>query len=120
MEEFLEKSGYERSWYFDRVVPKILSFLYYHLSWLLYVVRPTWSYRLNSDFEDHAMRQYAQFVAENPQFDETPWESRYKGDYGHHVTVGDMLRQIAVDEEQHKDHSEAYIRKGARFSRDTG
>jgi len=27
-----------------------------------------------------------------------------------------MLRQIAHDEEQHKDHSENYIRQGARFS----
>lgn len=120
MEEFLEKSGYKRRRFFDRVFPQILSFLYYHLSWMLYVVRPKWSYQLNSDFEDHAMRQYAQFVAEHPEFDETPWESRYRGDYGFHVTVGDMLRQVAWDEEQHKDHSEDYIRRGARFSRTSG
>ena len=120
MEEFCEKAGYKRRWFLDRVFPQILSFLYYQLSWILYVVRPKWSYQLNSDFEDHAMRQYAQFVAENPQFDETAWESAYRSDYGFHVTVGDMLRQIAVDEEQHKDHSEDYIRTGARFSRSTG
>ena len=120
MEEFCEKAGYKRRWFLDRVFPQILSFLYYQLSWLLYVVRPKWSYQLNSDFEDHAMRQYAEFVAEHPEFDATPWESEYRKDYGFHVTVGDMLRQIAVDEEQHKDHSEDFIRTGARFSKRRG
>jgi ubiquinol oxidase len=120
MEEFCERTGYRSRWFFDRVFPQVLSVIYYHLSWLLFVVRPTWSYRLNSDFEDHALRQYALFVEEHPEFDETPWESRYQGDYGFHATIGDMLRQVAWDEEQHKNHSEDYIRRGARFSRRTG
>ncbi len=120
MEEFCEKAGYRRRWFFDRVFPQLLSVIYYHLSWLLYAVRPKWSYKLNSDFEDHAMRQYAAFVDEHPEFDETPWESAYRGDYGWHVTVGDMLRQVAWDEEQHKAHSEEFIRRGARFSRRNG
>jgi hypothetical protein len=87
---------------------------------MLYVVRPKWSYQLNSDFEDHALRQYSLFVAEHPEFDETSWESRYRGDYGYHASVGDLLRQVAWDEEQHKMHSEEYIRRGARFSRNRG
>ncbi len=120
MEEFLKARDYKRRWFFDKVFPQILSFLYYQLSWMLFVVKPEWSYRLNSDFEDHAMRQYAAFVDENPQFDEMEWMSDYRGDYGFHATVGDMLRQIAVDEEQHKDHSDGYIERGARFSRETG
>ncbi|MEM7092093.1 MAG: alternative oxidase [Actinomycetota bacterium] len=120
MEEFLEAEGYERRWFLDRVFPQVLSFVYYQLSWLLFVVRPKWSYRLNSDFEDHAMRQYARFVEEHPEFDETVWQSDYREEYGFHVTVGDMLRQIARDEEQHKEHSEDFIRRGARFSRDKG
>jgi ubiquinol oxidase len=120
MEEACEQVGYERRWFFDKLFPQILSVVYYHLSWLLFVVRPKWSYQLNRDFEDHAMRQYARFVEEHPEFDEMAWESRYRGDYGFHTTVGDMLRQIAHDEEQHKLHSEAFIRRGARFSRRTG
>ena len=115
MEEFLERAGYRRRWFLDRMLPQLLSFVYYHLAWLLYVIRPEWSYRLNADLEDHAMRQYARFVEEHPEFDETPWESKYRDDYGHHATVGDLLRQIARDEEQHKDHSRNYLRRGARF-----
>lgn len=117
MEEFCEAAGYKRRWFRDVVFPQILSFFYYQLSWLLYVLRPKWSYKLNSDFEDHAMRQYALFVAEHPEFDDTPWESAYRADYGWHLTVGDMLRQVACDEEQHKEQSQDHIRLGARFSR---
>jgi hypothetical protein len=120
MEEFLERQGYKRRWFLDRAFPQLLSIIYYQLSWLLYVASPAWSYRLNRDFEDHAMRQYATFVAEHPEFDETRWESAYQDDYGHHATVGDLLRQIAVDEEVHKQHSEEYFRRGARFSRKRG
>ena len=32
-------------------------------AWLLYVIRPAWSYRLNADFEDHAEHEYMEFVA---------------------------------------------------------
>lgn len=120
MEEFLDKQNYKRRRFLDRVFPQLLSVIYYQLSWVLYVLRPKWSYRLNSDFEDHAMRQYAAFVHEHPEFDEMPWHSRYRDDYGHHATVADMLRQIAVDEEQHKNHSDDYIRHGSRFSRSSG
>ena len=120
MEEFLERTGYRRRRFLDRIFPQLLSIIYYQMSWLLYVVSPAWSYRLNRDFEDHAMRQYASFVADHPEFDETPWESAYKDDYGHHATVGDLLRQIALDEEVHKHHSEDYLRRGARFSRSNG
>ncbi len=95
MEELSERSGYRRRWFLDKVFPQVLSFIYYHLSWLLYVLNPKWSYKLNSDFEDHAMREYARFVEEHPEFDEMPWESKYRGDYGFHATVGDMLRQVA-------------------------
>lgn len=120
MEEFCEAAEYKRRWFFDRVFPQLLSVIYYHLSWILYVLRPKWSYKLNSDFEDHALRQYSLFVEEHPEFDETPWESAYRADYGWHRTVGDMLRQIAWDEKQHKDHSEAFIENGARFSLTAG
>lgn len=120
MEEFLETQDYKHRRFLDKVFPQILSVIYYHLSWALYVAYPKWSYRLNSDFEDHALRQYAAFVEEHPEFDETPWESRYRTDYGHHATIGDMLRQVAVDEERHKNHSDEFIRRGSRFSRTHG
>jgi hypothetical protein len=43
----------------------VIAFAYYQQSWLLYVIRPKWSYRLNADFEDHAEHQYMLFVDEH-------------------------------------------------------
>src|SRR5215210_2265374 len=33
----------------SRVVPQVLAFAYYQLSWFLFAIRPAWSYRLNAD-----------------------------------------------------------------------
>ncbi|MFP5320795.1 MAG: alternative oxidase, partial [Acidimicrobiia bacterium] len=52
-------AGDRQPWIRSRVVPQVIAFAYYHLSWLLYVVNPAWSHRLNADFEDHAEHEYA-------------------------------------------------------------
>ena len=57
------------------VIPQAVAFVYYQLSWLLFVVRPSWSYRLNADFEDHAEHEYMGLVVEHPEWDDTAWSS---------------------------------------------
>ena len=52
------------------------------ISWLLFVVRPAWSYRLNADFEDHAEHEYMHLVTEHPEWETTPFESEFAADYG--------------------------------------
>ena len=63
-------------------MPQVLAFAYYQLSWLLYVVRPAWCYRLNADFEDHAEHEYALLVAEHPEWETTPFEGTFADDFG--------------------------------------
>ncbi|MGA9275577.1 hypothetical protein [Ilumatobacter sp.] len=46
-----------RHWLKGRMSPQVLAVLYYQLSWMMFVVRPRWSYRLNADFEDHAAHE---------------------------------------------------------------
>jgi hypothetical protein len=82
---------------------------YYHTAWLLFVVRPKWSYRLNADFEDHAEHEYAEFVAEHPEFDSARHESAFATEYGAFETMADLLRQIGHDERMHKQESERYL-----------
>jgi ubiquinol oxidase len=41
-------------WFATRLLPQIMAFVYYQLSWVTYAIKPAWSYRLNADFEDHA------------------------------------------------------------------
>jgi len=114
IEELLDRRGFDRKPIRGVVIPQLLAFCYYQLSWLLFVVRPRWSYALNADFEDHATHTYLDFVARHPELDEQPWESVFTEDYGSHATVGDLFRRIALDESEHRDESERQI-DAARF-----
>lgn len=92
-----------------RVVPQVIAFFYYQISWWLYVLQPSWSYRLNAEFEDHAERQYMQFVQEHPELETEPFDSAFKKDYGDFDTMADVIRQIGYDERLHKEESLAKI-----------
>jgi hypothetical protein len=106
LEELLEDDPTRRGFVRHRVVPQILAFVYYQLSWLLYVVRPAWSYRLNADFEDHAEHEYASLVEEHPEWETTPYTGSFTDDYGHYASLADLFRQIGYDERLHRLESE--------------
>lgn len=106
-----DRAGVVRS----RVVPQVLAFAYYQLSWFMFVVRPAWSYRLNADFEDHAEHEYAAFVDEHPEWEAVPYEGEFTADFGDYASLADLLRQIGYDERLHKLESEALM-AGPRFS----
>jgi len=93
-----------------RVVPQVLAFGYYQLSWFMYVVRPASSYRLNADFEDHAEHEYAALVDEHPEWETTPFTSTFADDFGQYASLADLFRQICYDERLHKLESEARMR----------
>ena len=87
------------------IIPQAIAFVYYQLSWLLYVMRPKWSYRLNADFEDHAQHEYALLVKEHPEWEELPFDSDFANDYARLESLADLFRQISYDEKIHKDES---------------
>ncbi|MCW2527257.1 MAG: hypothetical protein JWM76_2117 [Pseudonocardiales bacterium] len=87
-------------------IPQAIACVYYQISWLMFVVRPAWSYRLNADFEDHAEHEYAQLVKENPAWETIAFNSQFTADYGHYDSRADVLRQIGHDERIHKLESE--------------
>jgi ubiquinol oxidase len=95
-------AGERRSFIRSRVVPQILAFGYYQLSWFMYVVRPAWSYRLNADFEDHAEHEYALLVGERPEWETTAYEGEFTEDFGAFDSLADLIRQISYDERLHK------------------
>jgi len=90
-----------------RVIPQVLAFAYYQLSWMMYVVRPAWSYRLNADFEDHAEHEYAHLVDEHPEWETTPFKGMFTDEFGEFESLADLFRQIGYDERLHKQESEA-------------
>jgi ubiquinol oxidase len=85
-----------------RILPQVLAFAFYHVSWLLYVLRPRWSYLLNAHFEDHAEHEYMLYVAENPWLEDEPFASDFADDYGRFASLADLFRQIGYDERMHK------------------
>jgi ubiquinol oxidase len=109
-------AGQRRGLLRSRIIPQILAFGYYQLSWLLYVVRPSWSYRLNADFEDHAEHEYALLVREHPEWESTPYDGEFTQDFGAYDSLADLLRQIGYDERLHKIESEQNMRS-PRFGR---
>jgi hypothetical protein len=109
--EELTRDAPRRSWLRSRVLPQILAFAYYQLSWMTYVIRPAWSYRLNADFEDHAEHEYALLVQEHPEWETVPYSGSFGGDFGTYDSVADLFRQIGYDERLHRLESEANMRQ---------
>lgn len=115
IEELTGKQGFKENFFLYRLIPQIMAFIYYHISWVLYVIKPRWSYELNADFEDHAEHEYMEFVEQNPAFETQPFTSQFEKDYGSYTSLADLLRQIGLDERHHKEESLARIRN-ARFA----
>ena len=98
-----------------RLIPQILALGYYQVSWILYVLRPKWSYRLNADFEDHAAHEYAVLVQEHPEWETTDFKSDLEAEFGTYGSLADVFRQIGYDERLHREESEAMM-AAPRFS----
>ena len=109
LEEMIQKKGLHENLFLYRVLPQFMAFFYYHVSWVLYVLRPAWSYGLNADFEDHAEHEYMEFVRERPELEEESFESGFKRDYGDFKSTADLFRQIGLDERKHKEESLEHI-----------
>jgi ubiquinol oxidase len=105
LEELVDEQGAREPFVRFRLLPQVIAFVYYQLTWLLYVLRPAWSYRLNADFEDHAEHEYMAYVAEHPELEFEPDPGSFAAQYGQYGSLADLLRQIAHDERTHKQGS---------------
>lgn len=105
LEELTHARGIKENVLLYRILPQVIAFTYYHICWLLYVIKPSWSYLLNAHFEDHAEHEYMEFVADNPQFESEPFRSLFEEDYAFSESVADIFRQIGHDERMHKEAS---------------
>ena len=111
LQELVARSGRkERRWLYYWI-PQALAFVYYQLSWLMYVLHPVWSYQLNADFEDHAEHEYMALVTEHPPWEQEPFVSEFEADYGRFDSMADLFRQIGHDERVHKEESLAQMRQ---------
>ncbi len=115
LEEWIHRKKIREGFVRHRLIPQMIAFFYYQISWLLYLMKPEWSYRLNVDFETHAEHEYMLFAQEHPELEQIPFESAFKKDYGDFRTMADVIRQIGYDERIHKNESMAKLGM-ARFA----
>lgn len=66
------------------------------------------AFLFNAEFEDHAERVYAQFVADHPEWDSQPVTSPVVKEYTDLDTWGDVFRRISLDERDHMNDSLAF------------
>ena len=111
LEELVARTGKKESRWLYYWTPQAIAFAYYQLSWLMYAVRPAWSYQLNADFEDHAEHEYMTLVTEHPEWENQPFISAFEADYGSFESLADLFRQIGHDERVHKQESLAQMRQ---------
>ena len=111
LEELIAERGIDETYLRYTVLPQVIAFIYYQVSALLYVVRPSLSYRLNADFEDHAEHEYMELVLEHPEWEGEVFESSIAAEYGHYESLADLFRQIGYDERVHKLESEGHLRE---------
>lgn len=105
MQDLIQRNGLKQNWLLHKAAPWLMAFFFYHVSWLLFVIKPKWSYRLNAEFEDHAEHEYMSFVAAHPELERIPDPGTYALEYGRYLSAADLLRQIGHDERVHKDAS---------------
>ncbi len=106
LQDLVQRRGLRQSFLLHRLAPwLVIAFFFYHVSWLLFVTCPEWSYRLNADFEDHAEHEYMAYVAEHPELETQPDPGTYAAPYGQYGSLADLLRQIGHDERTHKQAS---------------
>ena len=102
--------GGASGWLLPRAIPQLLAFVYYHVSWLLYVIaprlRPTRSTPTSRTTPSTATCSSWPSTRSSTR---QPWTSAFADDYGAYATVADVLRRIALDEREHRDESLARI-----------
>jgi hypothetical protein len=111
LEDLIQQGGHKTSWIKRRILPQVVAVPYYYATWLMTALRPRWAFALNADFEDHAEHEYMGYVEDHPDFDTTPVHSAFFAEYGHFETLGDLLRNIGLDERHHKQDSLEWMTK---------
>ncbi len=105
LEELIHKKNIRENFLKYRLLPQIIALSYYHISWILYVIKPSLSYQMNAEFEDHAEHEYMEFVNEHPELDKESYAGDFTKEYGSFDTLSDLFRQIGLDEQHHKEES---------------
>jgi ubiquinol oxidase len=105
LEEVIRAEREKRAWYHRPAIMRPLLCLYRVFSWGLALISLPSALAFNAEFEDHAERVYARFVADHPQWESLPADGPAAREYGAPASRADLFRRIALDERGHRDSS---------------
>ena len=97
------KAGFLR----NTLAPMLFAFVYFWASYLLYLIKPRYSYELNYMFENHAFEQYNEFIHRHEEsLKKKPVDSPFLVWYGRHPkNQWEFFRSIRNDEIIHRNTS---------------
>lgn len=89
------------------LIPMLFAFFYYWVSYIMYLIIPSWSLQLNYLFENHAFEQYDRFLKENEEaLKDKSIESDFLSWYGREfLTQYDFFVSVRSDEIIHRNKS---------------
>jgi ubiquinol oxidase len=89
------------------IIPMFFAFFYFIASYLLFLIRPRWSYELNYLFESHAFEQYDRFLASHEErLRNKPILSDFLNWYGRNpISQYEFFRSVRNDELIHRNQS---------------
>lgn len=102
-----ERAGFIR----HTLIPLIFAFFYFTASYMLYLIRPRWSYELNFLFESHAFAQYQEFITtREEELKGRTILSEFLSQYGRHpISQYDFFKSVRNDEIIHRNESIHHI-----------
>jgi len=103
--EKMKEDGVRDSWYLAPFVAFLMVCLYVVISRLLAFINIRRAMLFNAQFEDHAEHEYAQFVAEHPEWEEQSVTNEKVKEYYDLPTWADIFRRIGLDERDHMNNS---------------
>lgn len=98
-----EHAGFVR----HTLIPMLFAFFYFTASYILYLIRPRWSYELNYLFESHAFAQYDEFITKHAEeLKKAPILSEFLMQYGRTpLSQFEFFKSVRNDEIIHRNQS---------------
>ncbi|MEI7719830.1 MAG: alternative oxidase [bacterium] len=95
------------------IVPMLFAFFYFWASYLLFLIKPKYSFELNYLFESHAFEQYDRFLKlQGPELKKKPISSEFLNWYGRHPrSQYEFFLSVRNDEIIHRNTSIEEIEK---------
>ncbi len=103
--EKMKEDGIKDPWYLSPPVTFCIVLSYVVFAWTMALFNIRRAYLFNVEFEDHAEHVYAQFVKDNPAWENQPVTSALVKEYGDYATWADVFRRIGLDERDHMNSS---------------